>query len=47
MGLVTRAGNIEAVRLLLDHGADIFAEDDEEMASLCSAAAGGHLEIVS
>lgn len=43
MGLVARAGNIEAARLLLDHGADIFAEDDEEMMLLFSAAIGGHL----
>ena len=39
----TRYGHLEIVQLLLDHGADIHAQDDDP---ICWASRYGHLEIV-
>jgi ankyrin repeat protein len=42
----TRQNNLEKVRLLLEHGADINSKDEYGQTALMNAAHGGQLELV-
>ncbi len=44
--LILTHRHLDAVRLLLTHGADVNTTDDYEMTPLCSAYNGGHLDVM-
>ena len=44
--VASRNGHLNAVSLLLDHGADLNMTDDRERTALCAAYVGRHLEVM-
>ena len=45
--LVAKAGNLNVLRYLLDHGAELEVKDDKDKTALLFSALGGHAEVAS